>query len=478
MEAHKVVEPKDLLGLSSQVLFEKFGKGEHIPGSGSATAFQGMLAAELLITVIKLTLDEEHIKNYKDYVVELSAINEDLKNNLIPSLNSLFVIDSEQFNRVIELRRKRNKVFQIDEKQKIIHELEEATILATHTPIQIAEICLEIGNHGIFCIKNAFQSARGDSSVAINICTAAISGAISIVDLNLLSISNVNKLNEFSNLRNKIYNDNLDLVQQSVESSLKLKDEAIKHIIITKDINTKLDDILANTNLTHDKIESETQWLQNYLWKERKYFFKGTKEIKPIGVLNPSKVLSKALGYQVGLADTLGIYDFEGDKFEVAGYIDKNKKIVKVSNGFSLETQNFTLAHELGHAILHRGIVMHRDRPVDGSTSVKRDKVELQADKFAAYFLMPRKLVIETFIDFFETKVFKINQEAVFKLNAGSIKALIDQCDNKRGLSRLVASTNFYGIKNFMPLYKIFKVSVETMAIRLEELDLIEFNKI
>ena len=34
----------ELLKRSAEELLEKFGKGEHIPGSGSAAAFQGMLA--------------------------------------------------------------------------------------------------------------------------------------------------------------------------------------------------------------------------------------------------------------------------------------------------------------------------------------------------------------------------------------------------------------------------------------------------
>ena len=55
---------------------------------------------------------------------------------------------------------------------------------------------------------------------------------------------------------------------------------------------------------------------------------------------------------------------------------------------FSLETIKFTIAHELGHALLHPNMVLHRDRPMDGSKSLQsKDYKELQANKFAAYFL-------------------------------------------------------------------------------------------
>ena len=64
--------------------------------------------------------------------------------------------------------------------------------------------------------------------------------------------------------------------------------------------------------------------------------------------------------------------------------------LVAVSNKFSKEVQNFTAAHELGHAILHEQAILHRDIPVDSiGKRVVRDRVEIEADTFATYFLMP-----------------------------------------------------------------------------------------
>ena len=50
------------LELPAAELLEKFGKGSHVPGSGSAAAFQGMLSAQLILTVISLTLDKKRGK--------------------------------------------------------------------------------------------------------------------------------------------------------------------------------------------------------------------------------------------------------------------------------------------------------------------------------------------------------------------------------------------------------------------------------
>jgi len=55
------------------------------------------------------------------------------------------------------------------------------------------------------------------------------------------------------------------------------------------------------------------------------------------------------------------------------------------------------------------------------------------------------------------------------------VKIFKEKCKNLRGLSRLLAATTIYAGKPFTPLSKIFGVSNETMAIRLEELGLIEF---
>lgn len=87
-------------------------------------------------------------------------------------------------------------------------------------------------------------------------------------------------------------------------------------------------------------------------------------------------------------------------------------------------TQNFTAAHELGHAVLHKQTVMHRDRPVDGSyNNKKRSLPELQADRFATHFLMPKKIVIEIFQELFQTDRFIIKEDSAFHLIKGPQKS-------------------------------------------------------
>lgn len=147
-----------------------------------------------------------------------------------------------------------------------------------------------------------------------------------------------------------------------------------------------------------------------------------------------------------------------------------------ISNNFDKYTQNFTSAHELGHALLHKQKILHRDRPINGmSDNFNRNIVERQADKFATFFLMPAKLVKNEFFEMFQTKKFVINELTAFNLVKDSPSKLRNECKNSRGLAIKLASSERYNNQSFVSIAELFSVSVTAMAIRLEELGLIEF---
>ena len=192
--------------------------------------------------------------------------------------------------------------------------------------------------------------------------------------------------------------------------------------------------------------------------------------------LKANVILRNALNYDFHKDDIIDVKDGEEVDYEVAGLIDQDNKLVLISRNYSKETQNFTMAHELGHAIMHKQSVLHRDRPLDGSKLYKRNIQEIQADKFASYFLMPRKLVTEVYEELFLTKSFEINELTTYRLTRDSrTDKLVEELKNLRGLSRRLASATSYDSKQFNSLAQIFGVSVEAMAIRLEELGLVKF---
>ena len=70
--------------------------------------------------------------------------------------------------------------------------------------------------------------------------------------------------------------------------------------------------------------------------------------------------------------------------------------------------QRFTLAHEMGHYFLHPGkntFVEFRDNKDKEREEVVRSPKEIEANKFAAALLMPRKLVLKDLASFSESGV-------------------------------------------------------------------------
>lgn len=107
----------------------------------------------------------------------------------------------------------------------------------------------------------------------------------------------------------------------------------------------------------------------------------------------PVERLAKRLGIQV-------VYEpFDG---EVSGMLVQEQTdgppIVVVNSLNAAVRQRFTVAHELGHHLLH-GHGVYVDRPLavkfrDTQSSLAIDPEEIQANRFAAALLMPRDWVI------------------------------------------------------------------------------------
>ncbi len=72
--------------------------------------------------------------------------------------------------------------------------------------------------------------------------------------------------------------------------------------------------------------------------------------------------------------------------------------IIGVNTATSPRRQRFTIAHELGHLLLHEGTLI-TDYSIylnnrDDRSSLGTDKQEIEANQFASNILMPRNLVI------------------------------------------------------------------------------------
>ena len=458
-------------------LLKKFGSGGHIPGSGSAAALNGMLAANLTCTVIDLTENHIHKSNtYKSKFEKLQIDRSLIKSKILLQLEFLFENDSIQFDKVIEARKARD--LEKNKKLKLEKEILVIVVLrkATEIPIKIAEYCYTIGKISANVFDFGFRSARGDSATAIETALAGMSSSLSIINLNLQKIP-VDPW--FEDIRQKKQKLEEKLEVLKILSKYRqdiLKTEAEEHYHIESKIASYKFGNLGVSIKRDTDLEKFVIDLQNTLWSNKGRIWKKEKNSinLPTDILKPQDVLEHLLNYTVVQKPTLGNH-YEGTEvFEIAGLIDKSNRSVEVSQNFSFETMRFTLAHELGHALLHNGKLLHRDKGIDGSI-LNRNAQEIQADKFAAYFLMPKKLVSNVFQEIFEMPIFKINENTVLELGEGTIEKFKNKCGNLRGLSRKLVDLKRYGRKGIIPISEIFGVSTETMAIRLEELGLVEF---
>jgi len=223
------------------------------------------------------------------------------------------------------------------------------------------------------------------------------------------------------------------------------------------------------------QIEQAAKKLQREIWDRRHEFWPEGVPTDPTELLDPAIGL-RLRGFDCDLVDTLGQYSNDQGIFEVAGTLDRQSNRVRLSRRLPFNTRAFTAAHELGHVILHQDIRMHRDRPLDGSQLERsgRDPIEIEADKFASFFLMPEKLLRIRFRQLFLCEKFTLNEATVFALDPSDRHQLLSGKKPRRELARILAGATSFNGQYFPSLAEQFKVSIEAMAIRIEELDLLD----
>lgn len=469
---------RPLITLIIHELLEEFGVGSHKPGSGSAAALQGMISAKLLVTVISITNHPDYRERYSETLPMLLEMQTKINDHIYPRLTRLFEADSIQFGRTIEAREARDKEDNLIEKNKLKRIALAELKVSVDIPLEIASLCVEVGYIGQFVFDHAFQSARGDSQVGISGAVAAIASCLSIVRLNILPfgsdeyfwISNIKRkcdvLGEDHGKLNKAANDSMDSLAKKVDAKT----------AFYKQVDTLINGAKSKEQITNAQLEDLATNLQNLLWSNQKSIWGKNSDITYMDVLDPSIIFDKVLGYTFINDSDLDIDYIDGHLVDVAGIIDQNNKSVQISNHTSPQIQNFTAAHELGHALLHSQSTLHRDIPMDGNEQASRSVVEQQADRFAAFFLMPKRLVRDQFQLQFQTNLFQINSDTAFGLTANSNTVpLRSKCKNLRGLCLKLASANTYDGKYFRSLASQFNVTVIAMAIRLEQLGLVQY---
>ena len=106
----------------------------------------------------------------------------------------------------------------------------------------------------------------------------------------------------------------------------------------------------------------------------------------------------------------------------------------------------------------------------------RRAPVEYEADKFAACFLMPEAVMREDLQwDFPRRSVCNLRRTA-FAIGANNATQLLDKCPSIRSLSLRLARADIFAGRPVNSIATIFGVSNGAMAIRIEELQMIDMN--
>jgi len=101
------------------------------------------------------------------------------------------------------------------------------------------------------------------------------------------------------------------------------------------------------------------------------------------------------------IAERGGINIVFDDLADISGMVVRkdNAVTIAVNNTQNKRRQRFTLAHELGHSLLHEGTPVRFDRDFrvnlrSDRSSLAVDPEEIEANFFAANLLMPREMLI------------------------------------------------------------------------------------
>lgn len=128
-------------------------------------------------------------------------------------------------------------------------------------------------------------------------------------------------------------------------------------------------------------------------------------EAVTVSILEEIQELLGKIGPPVPVDQTASkLFQLKVEKAELpqgqAGRLILETQTIQVNSKDKVERRRFTISHELGHYCLHRKILMRASNISTDSTSKKHfgSRIETEANTFAAYLLMPRRMIYAFFI--------------------------------------------------------------------------------
>jgi formiminotetrahydrofolate cyclodeaminase len=297
------VKPPYLLH-SAKELLDEFGAGRHVPGAGSASAFSGLLAAQLVLTVCKLTLGKEsHQKHHED----LRVIAQRLVSISIPALERLLERDAVAFDLVYGQREARDNTSDPVQKNRHIDAEHRYMKAAVAIPLEIAGICMEIADAAAKVFDVGLHYVRGDSGVALSTAVSSILSCVFVVNLNLKDFDRTHWSNQRRSECDELQRSVATKFQAALGSLRDLRAEAMAATQPAQDFEPFIGfGTRAKPGYSNEEIEDRARRLGLHMWQRKAQIWAGFSEPSdPIKVLDPEKALG-LLGYSYELASDLG----------------------------------------------------------------------------------------------------------------------------------------------------------------------------
>lgn len=152
------------------------------PGGGSVAALSGMLGANLVSMVCRLTIGKQGYEAHDDLAADVLQRSEALSQSLLKRVD----LDTEAFNEVMAAF----KLPKSDDEQKAARSaaIQEGYKSAIQSPLAIARECVEVLQIAESLLGKSNANALSDLGVAGQQAFAGLEGALMNVKINLPSI--------------------------------------------------------------------------------------------------------------------------------------------------------------------------------------------------------------------------------------------------------------------------------------------------
>jgi formiminotetrahydrofolate cyclodeaminase len=211
---NQILLPNDqvILDQPANKLLDNFGAGRASPGSGSAAALLSLLSSKMINTVCEISSKKPECESS---LREFEYIKKTIEAEIEPRLKELFELDARDFEKVVELRVKRDNANSTNEKTKYTKESLDLLETATNYTFEVGEISIRLMGFGLVMFEKGWHAVRGDSGVSISAAMSGVMSAIFIANLNLKSLK-----------KRKYAKENMSRCQQLHDNLKKLQTQA------------------------------------------------------------------------------------------------------------------------------------------------------------------------------------------------------------------------------------------------------------